>query len=198
MPTTPPGDGARRRIDARSLRALAHPLRMRILELLGLDGSFTSTGLAKRLGENTGTVSWHLRHLAEHHFIEEDVERGTKRERWWRAVDESTEFDRYALEDDAETRGAATVYLNEFVQELFSGVVTYLHDDWDDEWRKVGRLSRNTKLRLTPEQLSALNAEIEEVVDRHTPSPDAVPPADAMPVVVQYQAFPRKRRSEEQ
>jgi DNA-binding transcriptional ArsR family regulator len=197
MPPNPTGGSAHRAIDARSLRALAHPLRMRILELLSLDGPFTSTGLAKRLGENTGTVSWHLRHLAEHAFIEEDTERGTKRERWWRAVDQSTELDRYGLGNDPETQGAASVYLNEVVQELFSGVVTYLHDTWGEEWRGVGRLSRNTKLRLTPAQLAALNADLDEVIARHTPPPEAPPEPGSLPVVVQYQAFPRKQRGQD-
>jgi hypothetical protein len=39
-----------RRIDARSLRGLAHPLRLRIIEALELDGAATSTGLSALLG----------------------------------------------------------------------------------------------------------------------------------------------------
>src|SRR5262245_48344790 len=81
---TPPQDRGHRNVDARSLRAIAHPLRVRIMELLWLDGPATATGLGGRLAESSGTVSWHLRNLAEHGFIEEDTERGTKRERWWR------------------------------------------------------------------------------------------------------------------
>jgi DNA-binding transcriptional ArsR family regulator len=67
----------------KQMRALAHPLRMRILELLAQAPS-TATLIAKELGESTGSTSYHLRALARAGLIEEDPERGTGRERWWR------------------------------------------------------------------------------------------------------------------
>ncbi|MDX3855234.1 helix-turn-helix domain-containing protein [Streptomyces sp. AK02-01A] len=183
-----------RRIDARSLRGLAHPLRMKIFELLSLDGPATSTGLAERLGENTGTVSWHLRHLAEHGFIEEETGRGTRRERWWRRVGVTNELNTTDFRDDSDTRGALSVYLHELVQQYFSRVIKYLSEDWDDRWRSAGTISDWRDLRMTPHQLEALNAELMAVIARHTPDPDAEPAPDSLPVVVQLQSFPRKRR----
>jgi DNA-binding MarR family transcriptional regulator len=164
---------------------------MRLLELLGNDGPATATGLAKRLGENTGTVSWHLRHLAEHRFIEEDTERGTKRERWWKATDESTELDTTDFSDDPAAKGAADFYLNGFVQELFSAVLTHLGEEWDDAWRGASRISRNSSLRLTPERLRALNTEVAAVVARYG---DAEPEPGSLPVTAQWQAFPRREQ----
>ncbi|MEV4570503.1 helix-turn-helix domain-containing protein [Nonomuraea sp. NPDC049419] len=67
-------------------KALGHPLRQRILRHLGIHGPATSTTLAKALGENTGTLSYHLRQLEQHGFIEEIPERSAGRERWWRQV----------------------------------------------------------------------------------------------------------------
>ncbi|WP_327287246.1 ArsR/SmtB family transcription factor [Streptomyces sp. NBC_01198] len=193
---TPAPQAARptRRIDARSLRGLAHPLRMSIFELLGLDGPATATGLAERLGESTGTVSWHLRHLAEHGFIEEETGRGTKRERWWRRTGVTNELNTADFRDDPDTRGALSVYLHELVQLYFSRVITYVGEDWDDRWRGAGTLADWSDLRLTPDQLAALNAELMAVVARHTPDPGAEPGPDALPVVVQLQSFPRKER----
>ncbi|MFC4948534.1 helix-turn-helix domain-containing protein [Pseudonocardia sp. GCM10023141] len=75
-------------------------------ELLTLDGPATATALSTRLGENTGTVSWHLRHLAQHGFIEEETGRGTKRERWWRAVEDAKVLETANFRDDPDTRGA--------------------------------------------------------------------------------------------
>ena len=69
-------------LDARSLRGLAHPLRVRMLWMLETDGPATATILADRLGERTGTTSWHLRELASCGFVEEVSDRGNKRERW--------------------------------------------------------------------------------------------------------------------
>ncbi|ARH95165.1 transcriptional regulator [Streptomyces sp. MOE7] len=186
-----------RRMDARSLRALAHPLRMRILDLLVLDGPDTATGLARRLGENTGTVSWHLRHLADHGFIEEDTERGTRRERWWRAVRAARRLDTNDFRHDPDIRGALSVYLHETVQRDFEQVTTYLAEDWDEEWRDAGTLARWQDLRLTPDQLAALNAELEAVIVRHRAAARSGTDADAgdaRPVLVQLQSFPRKKK----
>jgi DNA-binding MarR family transcriptional regulator len=183
-----------RRMDARSLRGLAHPLRMSILEVLTLDGPATSTGLSARLGENTGTVSWHLRHLAQHGFIEEEAERGTKRERWWRVVEERKILETAEFRDDPATRGALSVYLHELVQQFFSRVTNYLAEDWDGEWQRAGTLSDWRDLRLTPAELRSLNAELMAVIDRHTPAPGTGPTPGALPVIVQIQSFPRKER----
>ncbi|SNT58163.1 Helix-turn-helix domain-containing protein [Streptosporangium subroseum] len=183
-----------RRIDARSLRGLAHPLRVRLLELLQLDGPATSTGLSERLGENTGTVSWHLRHLAEHGFIEEETGRGTKRERWWRVVKQQSVLNTVDFRDNPETRGALSVYLHELVNQQFNRVIDYIGEDWGDEWRNVGTLSAWSDLRMTPDQLKALNEELTAVIERHLPAPGAEPDPDALPIIVQFQSFPRKER----
>lgn len=187
-------DKPARRIDARSLRGLAHPLRMTILELLTLDGPATATGLAARVGENTGTVSWHLRHLAEHGFIEEETGRGTRRERWWRVVDERRTLDTAEFRDDPDTRGALSVYLHEVVQQQFARVTRYLTEEWTGPWQGAGTVSSRQDLRLTADQLRALNAELLAVIERHArqeAGSDALP--DALPVVVQLQSFPRRR-----
>ena len=181
-----------RRIDARSLRGLAHPLRMRIFEVLSLDGPATSTLLAERLGENTGTVSWHLRHLAEHGFIEEETGRGTKRERWWKASDVTNTLNTAEFRDDPDTRGALSVYLHELVQQYFSRTMTFVSEEWDGAWRGAGTIADWSNLRLTPDQLKALNAELAAVIARHTPAEGAAPEAGALPVTVQVQAFPRR------
>ncbi|AEW92658.1 MULTISPECIES: winged helix-turn-helix domain-containing protein [Streptomycetaceae] len=157
--TTGAGGPAPRHVDARTLRGLAHPLRIHILEVLKLEGPATSAGLAERLGENTGTLSWHLRHLAAHGFIEEETGRGTRRERWWRAVRSTMVLDSAELRADPAARGAFAV------------------SDW-------------THLRLTPDRLRALTEELARVVASYAPDPDAEPEADALPVVVQVQAFP--------
>ena len=76
--------------NARQLRALTHPVRLRMLGMLRIDGPATATSLAERLGLNTGATSYHLRQLAEHGFIEDDAAQGSGRERWWKATYTST------------------------------------------------------------------------------------------------------------
>jgi DNA-binding transcriptional ArsR family regulator len=174
-----------RRLDARSLRALAHPLRMSIMGALRSDGPATSTRLAQRLGESTGTLSWHLRLLAEQGFIEEDAERGTKRERWWRAVEQA-----YLLDpgDVPEEASALNVYFSEIVRQDYERATRYLAGSWSPEWQRAATLSGWQDLRLSPDQLAELNAELIALVDRYADAPQN---PDGLPVSVQIHSFPR-------
>jgi DNA-binding transcriptional ArsR family regulator len=183
-----------RQIDARSLRGLAHPLRMSILEAVELDGPATATTLAARLGENTGTISWHLRLLAEHGYLEEDVERGTKRERWWR-IPGPTVLDPAEFRDDPETSRALDVYLRNLVERYFDRVRTYVDQDWPGEWQHAAGLSDWRDLNLTPDQLHNLNEEIAAVVERYAAIESAGD--DAERVIVQLQSFPRRSGSDD-
>ncbi|MCU7824921.1 ArsR/SmtB family transcription factor [Kitasatospora sp. DSM 101779] len=180
-----------RRIDARSLRALAHPLRVRILDALSAEGPATSARLSERLGESTGTISWHLRLLAEHGFIEEDTGRGTRRERWWRRVRGRNVLSTTDFADDPEARDAAAVYLQEMLRGQFRRVADSLAAEWTGEWRGTGSISDWNSLVLTPDQLRALSEELSQVVARYATDPDAGPDPLARPVVVQIQAVPR-------
>ncbi|HKC27939.1 MAG TPA: helix-turn-helix domain-containing protein [Jatrophihabitans sp.] len=81
-----------RLLTPQALRGLVHPIRLRLLDLLQADGPATATGLGRRIGQSSGVTSYHLRVLAEHGFVVEDTERGTGRDRWWKAVHRSTSF----------------------------------------------------------------------------------------------------------
>ena len=83
MPDDQPQQVEPRTLRGREVRALAHPLRLRMLEALREEPA-TASILARRLNESTGATSYHLRELARHGFIEEEPDRGTARERWWR------------------------------------------------------------------------------------------------------------------
>src|SRR5262249_49397368 len=62
--------------------AMAHPLRLEILGLL-VEGPATASMLARRLGESSGTTSYHLRVLARAGAVVETPARGSRRARWW-------------------------------------------------------------------------------------------------------------------
>ena len=71
-----------RPMDAAQLRALAHPLRLQLLELLSAEGPATASQLGRRLGESSGATSYHLRALHRAGMVEEAEQRNA-RERWW-------------------------------------------------------------------------------------------------------------------
>lgn len=68
--------------DPARIRALAHPLRMELLDYLGDVGQATATQCAEHTGETVANCSFHLRTLAKAGFIEPAPGKG--REKPWR------------------------------------------------------------------------------------------------------------------
>ncbi|WP_327367681.1 ArsR/SmtB family transcription factor [Streptomyces sp. NBC_01217] len=156
-------------IDARALRGLAHPLRIRLLNTLREFGPATASGLADRLGESSGATSYHLRQLASYGFVEDDPKLGKGRERWWRALHSGSTFDPRIIQDaDPEVRGAMNFVLHEIAtthaQELNTWLGT-MHD-WSSEWNESWNLS-DFKIRLTPELSRELADRIHDLVNSY-------------------------------
>lgn len=175
-------------VDARTLRAIAHPLRMRMLGLLRLEGPATATSLAARLGESSGTTSWHLRQLAEHGFIEEDTEQGNRRDRWWRAVHQFTRVRSENFLDDPSDTGALATFLFEAAAIYYRNATNFVAQlqSWGREWVEAADMS-DRQLSLTPPELAELRKELHDVVARYDREPE---PGDAV-VTVQLELFPR-------
>jgi hypothetical protein len=69
--------------DPRALRALAHPIRIALLEAVGVSGSLTATEAARIVGGTVPNVAYHLRTLAKYDYVVE-ADGGTGRERPWK------------------------------------------------------------------------------------------------------------------
>jgi DNA-binding transcriptional ArsR family regulator len=181
-------------LDARSLRALAHPLRVRMLDLLRADGPATASGLAQRVGESSGTTSWHLRQLAEHGFVEEDTSRGTRRERWWKPVHETHSMRIADFLDDPGLAGPLNVYLQSLIQQRYAVESQFVAElaRWMGTWKDKAAF-HDDRLFLTPEEARALSDEVHTVIDRYRrerrDGDDTV--------VTHWSAFPRATRPEE-
>jgi predicted transcriptional regulator len=86
-----PAPGARRErphlrvTDPKMMRALAHPLRMALIEAIGMadGGTLTATQASELLGESPANCAFHLRTLAKYGFVEE-AGGGRGRVRPWR------------------------------------------------------------------------------------------------------------------
>lgn len=96
-----PDDAVTRELaDPRAMRALTHPLRLALLELLWREGTLNATQAASELGESQASCSFHLRQLAKFGFVDE-VEGVRGRSRPWRL---STRGMRVAnVQDDPQT-----------------------------------------------------------------------------------------------
>src|SRR5579875_3635314 len=89
--------------DPKDMRALAHPTRMALLEVLSLHGELTATQAAALVGESPSSCSFHLRTLAKHGFVEETGS-GQGRQRPWRLAHLGTSI---PLFEDPESSVAA-------------------------------------------------------------------------------------------
>jgi len=158
--------------DERALVALAHPLRWRLLALLRADGPATATRLAERVQESSGLTSYHLRKLAEFGLVEEDRERGTRRERWWRAVHEITSWSPADFLGNPEARQASVAWRREVYRWQWRLIEQWLAEepDWDKAWVDAAS-SDDSLLELTPESLRAMTDEIWAVVERYRQLP---------------------------
>ncbi len=170
--------------DVRALRALAHPLRNRLLGLLRLDGPSTATLLGKRVGESSGATSYHLRQLAAYGFVEELPGHGTGRERWWRARHRMTSW---RAEEVVGQEGGDEVQ-DEMTRLQIAGHARVL-DAWlaqraslDPAWTAAASVN-DYALRLTPEQALALAEELGAVLDRWLATHPAAEPAEGSELV---------------
>jgi DNA-binding transcriptional ArsR family regulator len=157
----------RRLTDPDVLKALTHPLRRRMYRLLCEQGPATVTSLGERVDADPGQVSYHLRELAKRGFIEEAPELARdRREHWWRAVVESYAWSTTDFTDPA-ARAVAETAERLQIEEQFERLRSYhsTGTTWGPEWLGVATTS-SSNLRLTPDELRALSAELGEVLRR--------------------------------
>jgi len=174
--------------DVEELRALAHPMRQRILRRLRQTGPATSTTLARDLGENSGIMSYHLRLLAEHNFVHEVTGRGQGRERWWEVSAQHVWIPREGLSIEAQAEvsglqpGGLTEDLEGFAR--FRAARQAM-----GEWGRGTWAVQRARLTLTREQAIQLIADQQELISRYQREAAAAP-AGARTVVLGFLAYP--------
>ncbi len=164
------------------MRALAHPLRVALLEALRRDGEITATRAAELLDESPGNMSWHLQTLAKYGFVEEASE-GRGRRRPWRLTSASHSFET-AMTDDPETAAAGEALERTFLTRTYD----QMRDWWSRrltypvKWRRAAFVISTVRY-LTPEELASIMNEIHAIYDRYEDREDKkTRPAGALPV----------------
>jgi DNA-binding transcriptional ArsR family regulator len=156
----------RRLQDPRELAALAHPVRLGIMELLTVSGPLTATELADRLDETPANCSWHLRKLAEHHFVEE-AGGGIGRQRPWQVRSIGLAWDE---SDSSPSQVRAGRALEQMMLERqvtrFHEARARLHDDGDEDWGQAAQATQSASW-LTLDELEAVNAELRAVLEKY-------------------------------
>lgn len=181
-----------REIDLDSLKGLAHPLRVQILDVLSTYGSFTASGLAERLGESSGATSYHLRQLERHGFVREVEGKGTGRERWWERVPGALNLSDRTLAKTPSGRASSSLVIRQWEQNRSLLLRDYIEHGWDElsaEWTAASRVG-TTNLRLTQPQLDEISRAFDEFTAKVIEKYRGRDAPGARPVQIHFNAFP--------
>jgi DNA-binding transcriptional ArsR family regulator len=149
--------------DPQALRALAHPVRLGILERLQRFGPATATQLSEHVDASPSVVSWHLRHLAGFGLVKDWDGATNRRERWWEAAHRGIRFE---LPETAEGRAAASQLQDAFFAQYASTPEQWLVTDQprlDAAWQRLAGMA-NTRVVVTEAELGTLLDEIEQLL----------------------------------
>ena len=197
VPAMKPSLYPSRSLGAREVRALAHPLRLRMLESLH-EGPATASMLARELGESSGATSYHLRALAAVGMIVEDLDRRKGRERWWKREPSRVGLISSAPAEDPEYDAAVAQLESTMLARDEDAASRYIHargeGEHSDEWRETAFIG-GWMVYATREEVDELS---ELVVSwlraRRTPGGER---RSGTPLVhITYRALPQTRTEE--
>ncbi|MEV0225885.1 helix-turn-helix domain-containing protein [Streptomyces sp. NPDC050704] len=148
--------------DMGTLKALAHPLRMKLYRGLCVSRTATASQLAEQVDEAPSLVSYHLRKLADHGLIEEaEAQSGDGRERWWQPASEGVSIRDRDFRDAPERAAAHLAATRLFHDQRADMYRRYLDErpTWGPEWNSAAP-DNESLLRLTAAELAELGEEL--------------------------------------
>lgn len=179
-------------LDPSALKALAHPVRVDIYDILSQFGPQTASSLAARLGESSGVTSYHLRALAKHDLIREVPDRGTGRERWWERPRGAVGFMNPEAMATPAGKAASQVVMNSYFERRHRQLRDFMSHSLDvepEEWQEATLLSTSTA-RLTASQLQELSEKIQALVDEYVDEFRDQEGEGVRPVTIRNDLFP--------
>lgn len=173
------------------MRALTHPLRLALIELLWREEMINATQAAAVLGESQASCSFHLRQLAKFGFVEE-VEAVRGRARPWRLSRRGVRVAN--VQDDPKAAIAWTALERLLRDRQLDRYRAWLEgrSAFSREWREAAYHSHGVAW-LTPEELGSLADRITELITSVFPDRRDDPtarPADALPVELLSIGYP--------
>lgn len=178
-----------------ALRALAHPLRIRILDLLPSRGPLTASKLGEIVGESSGSTSYHLRQLAKHGLVREVEGKGTARERWWERTPGGFSISSAGKDSPASRQTAEAVNM-EFLRLRNERVMAFVRKGQEmDEATLQSWLGTTTFMTsnkwATPEQMKAIIEAWERFAAEHIDPLNGQEAGPGMvPLEIHFDVFP--------
>jgi hypothetical protein len=174
--------------DPKALRALAHPLRWKLIEFIGREGSATATQCAQETGESVANCSYHLNLLAKYDYVEK-AEGGQGREKPWRLVSQAQSISDIGV--DQETALAAQAASGAFLDFALGQIkerslTAHLEPE---EWRAAIGVSNNTDY-MTPAEIKEVEEAVYAILDKffERRADPARRPAGSRPVTIMLSA----------
>lgn len=175
--------------DPAVLDALSHPVRMDVLSFLMSTGPATASTCARAVGDSPSNCSYHLRVLAAHGLVEQDVS-SDGRERPWKST--ITGFSVDPSIDDPEDGAAVAALAAASLQLDHQLAREHLRtrDSLPERWRDIdAHLSYG--IRVTPDELQHIVEAIDAIVRPYIAATRDDAPDDAEPAQLSVLAFPR-------
>lgn len=176
--------------DVATLRALSHPIRVKLYETLAMEGPLTATQAGELIGESPSTCSFHLRQLAKYGFVEE-AGNGKGRQRPWQAKPQSLHIETSG--DNPEVSAASRALGGLWEDRHLGQLRTWRETDasYPKQWRDAASDSASLTF-LTPDELQELGDEFHALMGRYVDRvvDPSKRPAGALPVMTLVHAFP--------
>lgn len=189
-------DGRPPELGTAALKALAHPLRVRIFDILSTRGALTASKLGEIVSESSGSTSYHLRQLAKHGLVREVKGKGTARERWWERIPGAVSVSPLEHDSPAERAAAGAIgqealrLRNERSLRFLGSTVPETHSEWLRTWRD-GIAFATVDVWATPQQLAAIVEAWHAFAAEHlTPLTPQEGTPGTFPVEIHFDAFP--------
>jgi DNA-binding transcriptional ArsR family regulator len=150
--------------DPSVLRAIAHPVRNRILSELSAQGPLRAADIAVDLDIPANQASFHLRQLAKYGLVEDDPSAARdRRDRVWKLTSpEGLQVNLKELDESPEGSAAATVFRRNAAQ---WGHVVVQGAYAKDEDPGTHRSLTDIALRLTEDEARHLTQDLSDLVD---------------------------------
>jgi DNA-binding transcriptional ArsR family regulator len=172
------------------VEALAHPVRLDVLNYLTSDGPATASVCARAVGDTASNCSYHLRVLARHGLIEA-ADSADGRERPWRTTLTGFSTDTEAAPNTRTGRVSAALMAAALQrdQRLSRDYLNH-RDEVPSVWRSADTYATYT-LRATPAELRTLVEQLDDLIRPFIAATREDAPARASLVHLGLQAFPR-------
>jgi predicted transcriptional regulator len=178
--------------EPKTMRALAHPVRMALMELFSVNETLTATQASEVLGESPANCAFHLRTLAKYGLIEE-AGGGRGRERPWKARYKTILISSISGLEGEQAKPAASALTHAFVDRWLGSIRSrVMANAGSPEWENAV-LAHHSLVLLTPDEAIGVGGEIRAIFDRyrHRRGDPASRPEEALPFEYSVFGYPR-------